>query len=174
LIAVWGIRPAENDLPPAFFLFAQIPTTIATVKRRHFVQAGTWSLFLPSVVISASADARSSDGLAWDYFFFDERFPEARRLAAEWFGITQPTPVLSDVTPIWTGELGRASLTSPLALKGVTTESFYFCLKILLGDQARVAAQVKRVDRDLHLWTMHTDNYPNNGTGSWQNHSRRV
>ena len=155
-------------------MFAQIPTTIATVKRRHFVQAGTWSLFLPSAVISAPADTRSLDWLAWDYFFFDQRFPEAVRLAAERSGITQPTPVLSDVTPIWTGELGQASLTAPLALKGVTTESFYLCLKILLGDQGRVDARVKRVDRDLHLWTMRTDNYPNNGTVSWQNHSRRV
>jgi hypothetical protein len=144
------------------------------VKRRQFVQAATWSLFLPSAVISARGGTRGEDWLAWDYFFFDERFPEARRLAAELSGTTGPTPVLGDVTPIWTGELGRASLTAPVTLKGVTTESFYFCLKILIGDQARVDAQVKRVDRDLHLWTMRTDNYPNNGTVSWQNHSRRV
>lgn len=144
------------------------------MKRRHFVQAGVSSLLLPSAVISAPPGAPSPPWLAWDHFFFDERFAEARRLAGELSGVTTPTPVQGDITPIWTGGLGRASLTVPMTLKGVTTESFHFCLKILLGDQARVDAQVHRIDRDLHLWTMLTDNHFNNGTVSWQNHSRRA
>jgi hypothetical protein len=57
-------------------------------------------------------------------------------------------------------------------MQGVTTESFHFCLKVLLSDQARVHAQVSRIDRDLHLWTMRTDNHFKNGTVSWQNPSR--
>jgi hypothetical protein len=82
--------------------------------------------------------------------------------------------VQGDITPIWTGGLARASLAGPMTLQGVTTESFYFCLKILLGDQARVDAQVSRVDRDLQLWTIRTENHFKNGTVSWQNHSRRA
>ena len=129
-------------------------------------------LLLPTAVISASADVPSRP--AWDYFFFDERFAEARRLAGALSGTTEPTPVQSDITGIWTGGLWRASLAASMSLKGVTTESFYFCLKILLVDQVRVDAQVSRIDLDLHLWTIRTDNQFKNGTVSWQNHSRPV
>ncbi len=45
--------------------------------------------------------------------------------------------VQGDITGIWTGGLARASLTAPMTMKGVTTESFHFCLKILLSDQAQ-------------------------------------
>lgn len=61
-----------------------------------------------------------------------------------------------------------------MTIKGVTTESFYFCLRILLADQVTVDAQVSRIDRDLHLWTIRTDNHFKNGTVSWQNFSRLV
>jgi hypothetical protein len=142
------------------------------MNRRHFVQAGMSSLLLPNAVIAVSPDAPSRGWPACDYFFFDERFAEARRLAGELSGTTEPTPVEGDVTSIWTGGLGRASLTAPMTMKGVTTESFHFCLKILLSDQVRVDAQVNRIDRDLYLWTMRTDNHFKNGTVSWQNPSR--
>lgn len=140
------------------------------MNRRHFVQAGM--LLLPTAMISAPANVPGLGQPAWDYFFFDERFADARRLAAELSGATEPTPVQSDITPIWTGGLGRASLTAPMTMKGVTTESFHFCLKILLSDQVRVDAQVSRIDRDLYLWTIRTDNHFKNGTVSWQNPSR--
>ena len=140
------------------------------VNRRHFVQAGM--LLLPTAVISAPAYVPGRGQPAWDYFFFDERFAEARRLAGEMCGATEPTPVQSDITAIWTDGLGRAGLTAPMTIKGVTTESFYFCLKILLSDQVRVDAQVSRIDRDLHLWTIRTHNHFKNGTVSWQNPSR--
>jgi len=143
------------------------------VNRRLFVQAGMSSLVLPNAVISA-ADVPSRGWLACDYFFFDERFVEARRLAGELCGAIEPTPVQSDITAIWTGGLARADFTAPMTMKGVTTESFYFCLKILLVDQVRVDAQVSRIDRDLHLWTIRTDNHFKNGTVSWQNFSRLV
>ena len=137
------------------------------------MQAGMSSLLLPNAVIAVSPDAPSRGWPACDYFFFDERFAEARRLAGELSGTTEPTPVDGDVTDIWTGELGRASLTAPLTLKGVTTDSFYFCLKILLADQSRVETQVSRIGQDLYLWTMRTNNHKN-GMMSWQNHSRLV
>jgi len=143
------------------------------MNRRLFVQAGASSLFIGNAMIAASADAPGRDRFAWDYFFFDQRFAAARRVAGELSGTTEPTPVDGDVTDIWTGKLGRASLTAPLTMKGVTTDSFYFCLKILLADQSRVEAQVSRIGQDLYLWTMHTNNHKN-GTMSWQNHSRLV
>ena len=144
------------------------------MNRRLFVQAGVTSLFIPNAMFAASAVAPSRDGLAWDYFFFDERFAEARRLAKELSGTTEPTPVQGDITGIWTSELGRASLAAPMTMKGVTAESFYFCLRILLADQARVEAQVSRIDRDLYLWTIRTDNHLKGATKSWQNHSHLV
>ncbi len=143
------------------------------MNRRHFVQSATSSLLIPSAVRAVSGDPPSRDWVVWDYFFFDDRFAHARRLAGELSGITEPTPVQGDITGIWTGGLRQASRASPLALHGVTTESFYFCLKIMLGDHARVDAQVSRVDRDLHLWTIRTDNYGKNGTVSWLS-SRQV
>ena len=142
------------------------------MNRRHFVQAGMSSLLLPNAVMAVPPDAPSGGWPAWDYFFFDERFADARRLAGELSGTTELTPVQGDVTGIWTGGLERASLTAPMTMKGVTTESFYFCLKILLSDQARVDAQASRIDRDLHLWTIRTGGHFKNGTTSWQNHSR--
>lgn len=144
------------------------------MKRRHFVQAGMSAVLIPGAVIAGTTGTSTHDWRARDCFFFDERFARARHLADQLSGVTTLTPVQGDVTPIWTGGLARAALTSAMTLEGVTTESFYFCLKILLGDQARVDAQVCRVDRDLHLWTMRTDNYPKNGTVLWQNHSRRA
>jgi hypothetical protein len=131
------------------------------------------AVFIPGAALAGSASAPSG-WLTPDYFFFDERFAQAWRLAEHLSGTTALTPVHGDITPIWTGGLGPATLTTPMTLQGVTTESFYFCLKILLGDQARVDAQVSRVDRDLHLWTIRTENHFKNGTVSWQNHSRRA
>ena len=142
------------------------------MNRRRFVQAGVSSLIVANTVIAASDASASRGRLDSDYFFFDERFAEARRMAAELSGITVPTAVQGDVTPIWTGGLSRASLATPMTLRGVTAESFYFCLTILLMDQVRIDAQVSRVDRDLHLWTIRTDNHNTKGTVSWQNLSR--
>jgi hypothetical protein len=145
------------------------------MKRRHFVQAGLSALLLPNDVMPAApAGFASSGALDEDQFFFDERFPAARRLARELSSRTTPIPVQGDITFVWTGGLARASLSAPMTLAGVTLESFYFCLRILLADRSRVDARVRRIDRDLHLWTMHTDNPFNSGTVSWQNLSRRA
>lgn len=121
---------------------------------------------MANAVIPASAGVQGSVWLAPDYFFFDDRFPMARWLAVERSSMRKIIPVQSDITPVWTAGLGRASLAAPLTLKGVTTESFYFCLKVLLADQVRVDAQISRIDRDLRLWTIRTDNQLANGTTS--------
>jgi hypothetical protein len=146
------------------------------VKRRLFVQAGVSSLLIPNAMLAASVQMQGGEEFASSYFFFDERFTEARRLARAFSGTNDPIPVHSDITALWTGQLKRASRAAPMIIKGVTTESFFFCLKILLADQARVDAQVRRIDQDLHLWTMrsHHHHHIKHGTVSWQNHSHQV
>ena len=57
-----------------------------------------------------------------------------------------------DITGIWNAGLRRACGRSMLALHGVTTESFHFCLKILVGEQTRMQTRVTRLDQDLFLW----------------------
>lgn len=136
------------------------------------MQAGVASLFVSDAI--AVADAPGRPGRAWDYYFFDERFDAARRLAGELSGATRPTPVHADVTSLWTGELGEACLATPLAMQGVTTGSFYFCLKVLLSDHARVESQIRRIGRDLHLWTISTENHSRNGVTRWQDHFHPV
>ena len=136
------------------------------------------SLLVPSAAVAAAPlggvlPGTTSPGPALHKVFVDDRFPGARRLVFEAFRSTAPTPVLSDVTDLWTGGLAAASLAAPMSLAGVTTESFFFCLKTLLADRARVDATITRHDRDLHTWTIHT-NHSRNGTVSWQNLSRPV
>jgi hypothetical protein len=143
-----------------------------TVNRRRFVQGGVSSLFVANALSASAAGAPALVRPAWDYVFFDGRFAAARRLAEQMSGITAPTPVQGDITAIWTRELAHASLVAPLTMAGVTTESVYFCLKILLADRASVDAQVSRLDRDLHLWTLRTHNHTRNRATSWQNRYR--
>jgi hypothetical protein len=148
------------------------------MNRRCFVQAGMSSLLVPAAIV-ASPHEGPRPGMtlvepAWHYVFVDDRFPAARQLASELCGSTIPTPVLGDVTDLWTGGLATASLAAPMTLAGITTESFFFCLKTLLADRVRVDATTTRRDRDLQLWTIRTDNHSKNGTMSWQNHFRRV
>jgi len=142
------------------------------VDRRRFVQAGISTLFIPNAVMCGPGGAIGGSQPAAIPFFYDERFAHARHLAEDLSGIAEPIPVQSDVTPIWTTGLSRASVLAPMTLMGATTESFFFCLRILLVDQVKVDAQVRRFDRDLHLWTIRTGNHFKNGTVSWQNLSR--
>ena len=92
----------------------------------------------------------------WDYAFFDERFEEARRLAASWSGLNPLIEVQGDITPFWSNGPDRTTRERPLKLRGVTTESFQFCLRILVAEHADLDAQVSRLDRNLLLWTMCT------------------
>lgn len=118
------------------------------------ILAATSALFIPKVVMVAHASASATKSPGPDFFFCDERFAKARRLAAELSGCTALTPVQGDITELWNSYLRRASRQSSLNMRGVTTESFYFCLKIMIGEHARLNAQVTRVDQDLFLWTM--------------------
>jgi hypothetical protein len=120
---------------------------VSRMNRRHFIQAAASSLFVPSAVTLAHAPAPAT---------FDERFAAARRLAAEMANSCVLTPVQGDITALWKSGLDRACRRSSLTMRGVTTESFYFCLKIMVGEHANLDTQVTRLDRDLFVWTMHT------------------
>jgi hypothetical protein len=126
------------------------------MNRRGLILAATSALFIPKAVMIAHASASATKSPGPDYFFCDERFAKARRLAAELSGCPVLTQVQGDITELWNSYLGRASRQSSLHMRGVTTESFYFCLKIMIGEHAHLNAQVSRVDRDLFLWTMRT------------------
>ena len=86
--------------------------------------------------------------------FFDDRFPEARHLARAVSDTAQLSGVRGDVTELWNTGLDRTCLRSALSLQGVTTESFYFCLKGMLESHASVHARVSRVSRNLLMWTI--------------------
>ncbi len=92
--------------------------------------------------------------------FYDKRFSQARtlagRLAAQYSGGGALTPINGDVTALWVNELRIAAARGPLALSGVTTESFYFCLQTLLQPHGLPVAQIERVGRDLQAWEIRT------------------
>jgi hypothetical protein len=129
---------------------------VSTMKRRHFLQAAASSLVIPRAMALVNTHAPAVEQPGQDYFFYDERFAQARRLAEELSGSTALTPVQGDITGFWNSGLDRATRQFSVMMRGVTTESFYFCLKIMAGEQADLDAQVTRLDRDLFLWTIRT------------------
>ena len=97
----------------------------------------------------------------WDYVFFDERFERAHRVTAAWSAAKRPIGVRGDITPFWRSggglDLDRLTRDYPLHLRGVTTDSFQFCLRILLEEYARVDVQAARLDHpNLFSWIMRT------------------
>jgi hypothetical protein len=126
------------------------------MKRRHFIGAATASVLAPVVLESQSFQALAAVSRPDDFAFFDERFEGARRAAASWTAPDRAIAVQGDVTSLWIGRLDRATRERALQLRGVTTESFRFCLGILVSEHARFDLSVSRIDRDLVLWTMRT------------------
>lgn len=98
-----------------------------------------------------------------DRLFYDERFSAARAISARLDAKAALIPVQSDVTMLWTGELKDLSRQRPLALRGVTTESFHFCLKRLLQSEAQVETRIRRVGKDLYAWSIRTTTPKNTG-----------
>ncbi|MFL6599911.1 MAG: hypothetical protein ACJ8R9_01100 [Steroidobacteraceae bacterium] len=126
------------------------------MKRRHFIRAATASLLIPVALESLSLHALSALSAYDDYAFFDERFENARRIAATWCGSNGPVAVQGDITQLWSAGLNRATRDRRLQLRGVTTESFRFCLGVLVSEHAEFDLKVSRLDRYLFLWTMQT------------------
>jgi hypothetical protein len=126
------------------------------MNRRHFIGGSAAVLLAPAVLQGRAVTAAAACG---DYAFFDERFDQARRIAASWSATVGPAAVQGDITR-WIHVLDRASRERALQLRGVTTESFRFCLSILVSEQADVRSRVSRLDRDLYLWTLQTTPKP--------------
>jgi hypothetical protein len=125
------------------------------MKRRHFLHAATASVLLPSALTPGPA-VFAGIARKWDYVFFDERFAAAQRAAASWPASNRRIAVRGDVTPFWIGGLDRLTRHDPLHLRGVTTDSFQFCLRILLTEYAHLDVQVTRLDTNLFSWIMRT------------------
>ena len=119
------------------------------MKRRHFIQAATASVIVPT--------ALAVTWRKWDYVLFDERFEQARRVAALGSGSSRLIGVRSDVTAFWCGELDRRARHHCLSLRGVTTDAFLFCLRILLAEHANLQVQVSRLDLNLLSWSVHAN-----------------
>lgn len=130
---------------------------MSPMNRRHFIGAAASSLLIPLGITSAEAGPAAAASTRPDYLFYDDRFVAARQLAAGVSPGTHLTAVQGDVTDIWNAGLDRACATTALTLQGVTTESFWFCLKIMAGSKTAVDTSVNRVGRDLFLWTIRTN-----------------
>jgi hypothetical protein len=96
--------------------------------------------------------------------FHDERFASAADLARGLNAACGLTPVRSDITPLWQAQIRAAARSDALLLAGVTTESFHFCLTRLLQTLGPVQAESRRVDQDLHAWTIAFQPYPQQRT----------
>jgi len=123
------------------------------MKRRHFIRSASALVLVPAALESPCFAALPPPD---DYAFFDERFGDARRLAASWWASNEPFAVQGDITPLWSSGLDRVTRERALQLRGITTDSFRFCLDILVREHADVAVRVSRLDRNLFLWTMRT------------------
>ena len=126
------------------------------MKRRLFLKFSLLAALAARTSHSALASVLAPSTEPVDRLFIDERFEEARAMAARLAPGVTPTPVQSDVTALWIGELSLISGQRSFFFQGVTTESFHFCLKTLLRSGARVETQARRVSKDLHAWSIRT------------------
>ena len=126
------------------------------MKRRLFLKLSLFAAVAAQTSRSAFASVLGDGAVRTDRFFYDERFGDARSIALRFDAKASLSPVQSDVTALWTGELQELSRQRPLSLQGVTTESFHFCLKTLLRSEARVETHIRRVGKDLYAWSIRT------------------
>lgn len=125
------------------------------MNRREFIGSALVSLFIPVGASATLSDrSRRSESSVSGFLFYDERFPEAERLVRRIAGAAEAVPVRGDVTPVWNSSLKSASQQRSLLLVGVTTESFYFCLKTLMYSHAGLDISAQRVERDLYAWSI--------------------
>ncbi|WP_428408870.1 hypothetical protein [Hyphococcus sp.] len=123
------------------------------MKRRLFLQSSVSSI----VAAPALAHTGSQGGVnASGSFFYDTRFDEARGIARSVSPFGSLTPVNGDLSAEWVKEVIHAAAKSPQTFRGVTTESFYFCLRTLLQPRRIASAHIERVGRDLYAWEIRT------------------
>lgn len=127
-------------------------------------------LFLKSSALSAlAAPAFAQNGFAAapneaaSKVFYDARFSQARMLASRLSVSGTLTPVTENITAAWVKDFERLA-AKPLALGGVTTESFFFCLKTLLQPHGLTFTRIERLGPDLHAWELRTGITNRNGT----------
>jgi hypothetical protein len=128
---------------------------MSLMKRRTFLKAAS----VPLVSLAApevAADVLGVSESAASYLFYDERFREAEVLAAQFADPGALIPVQGDITSIWNHELSSVSRQAPMTMRGVTTESFCFCLEVMLQSHASVTSRIERINRDLFLWTVYS------------------
>jgi hypothetical protein len=126
------------------------------MNRRDFLGSIMASLVLSAGALTLLAGrSLGSEAAVPNGVFYDERFPQAARLAKRIAGPAQTIAVRGDVTPVWNQSLKSAGRHSPLLLAGVTTESFYFCLKNLLRTPAGAQLTSRRISRDLYAWSIY-------------------
>jgi len=114
---------------------------------------------------------RTKDTIHQELVIEQARFAElerAREEARTKIELLRSELVQGDITLLWSDGLDRVCTESPLRLRGVATDSFRFCLRILVREHADVDAQVTRLDQNLFVWTMSTLPKPKNGTTPWQ------
>ena len=105
--------------------------------------------------LTQNAAAQHHTG-AVSHVFVDERFSGAVVIARRIAPFQKLTPVNGDISLRWLEDHALVSPTRPLSLRGVTTESFYFCVKTLLQSRGLAHAHIERATNDLHLWEIET------------------
>jgi hypothetical protein len=128
------------------------------MRRRRFI-GGSFAFLLVPLVTEWRSRAALAAPATGDYAFFDERFDRACRIAASWPATLGPAAVRGDITR-WIPVLDRTARERALQVHGVTTESFRFCLSILVSEHADARWQVARLDRNLLQWTVRTTPKP--------------
>ena len=116
-------------------------------------------MFIPPGILMAKDNTPDRRIHTPDYFFYDDRFREARELASKLSAACKLTPVQGDMTGIWNAGIRHECRCSPVTMQGVTTESFYFCLQGMVDSVAKIESQVMRVNRDLFEWKIQSNNY---------------
>lgn len=127
------------------------------MRRRAFIGSAAALCAMPQALIETASAAGGTQ--AATAIIFDARFAAAARLA-DALPVRGPRlRTRGDVTDFGRGL--QSGFDEPLVLHGITTESFAFCLDVLLRERARTALDIERVDRDLHRWTLET--FPRSG-----------
>jgi hypothetical protein len=133
---------------------AGFPLVFRGMKRRSFLKFSLFAAIATQTSRSAVASALDPSARYPDKFFYDDRFGDAQAMSGRLDRSATLTPVQGDVTKVWTDDLKRLSQQRSLTLRGVTTESFHFCLTRLLRSHARVETRIRRVGKDLYAWSI--------------------
>ncbi|MCP5145876.1 MAG: hypothetical protein H6978_13795 [Gammaproteobacteria bacterium] len=121
------------------------------MQRRQFMTLASSAMCLPmQPAIAAMLSVRPEVRLS----FVDDRFALARAVAATRWQADGVVTVNGDVTDVWQTYFASAMNSREWSIQGVTTESFHFCLKVLLNDRYAIRSESTRLDKDLYLWTL--------------------